>query len=130
MKKLAKTLIGTIILLAVFFTGVYAKDNWKIFEGKQNIEQTENNINEILGILEDVDKGRKTADEAKKELEEKLIERNNEIAELEAKIENSKDDKKHIEHLEKELDTANKEVKKLKESSDKALEKAKKIGGE
>ena len=54
MKKVLLTVTG-FIAVAILFTGVgYAASNWLNFTGDEQIEQSQNNVDEILAILEKV----------------------------------------------------------------------------
>ena len=54
MKKVLLTVTGFVVV-AMLFTGVgYAAANWINFTGDEQIEQSQNNVDEILAILEEV----------------------------------------------------------------------------
>ena len=54
MKKVLLTVTG-FIAVAILFTGVgYAASNWLNFTGDEQVEQSQNNVDEILAILDNV----------------------------------------------------------------------------
>lgn len=72
MKKILLTVTG-FIAVAMLFTGVgYAAGTWSNFEGKGDIQQSETNIDKILEILEEVNNGKITAENAIPVLEESI----------------------------------------------------------
>lgn len=148
MKKLFKISLIAIAGLLLFATGALAANQgWLNFTGDEQVQQSENNVNEIMEILRNVHKGKLDAEEALAELEkldpkglqkelekaykdyEKLAEQHTKLAreneKLKAQLKELEDNAEYIKHLEKELTRANQLVEQLKSETDKALEEAK-----
>lgn len=129
MKKLLATIALIVLLSSTFATGVYASNNWLNFEGEDKAETTQDNIEEILNILENVHDGKISAEDALKDIRKKEKELKDKIAKSENDLKNAESTKKEnedeLKHLRKELETANKVVGKTYEESQKALKKAK-----
>lgn len=142
MKNLFKVSIGVIAGLLLFATGAYASNQgWLNFTGDEQVQQSENNVNEIMEILRNVHKGKLNAEQALAELEalnpkglvKKIKALEEEKANLQAKIVKlegalanaPEDQSEYVTHLEKELGRANQLVEQLKSETDKALEEAK-----
>src|SRR5699024_4805852 len=68
--KLPVAIIGTLLLLSlVFGAGVYASQ-WLSFTGDNQIEQSENDVDEIMQILRDVNQDKLSAEDALAKLQE------------------------------------------------------------
>lgn len=70
MKKLIVTLAIALAVLVAFTGGVFASSNWVVFEGEEDVEQTSNDIDEIMTILEQLNADKISAEEALAQLEE------------------------------------------------------------
>lgn len=73
MKKALTVLTGIIIALALFAGGVYASQ-WLNFTGDEQLEQSENNVDEIMEILRNVHDGKMSAEQAVGELQQRVDE--------------------------------------------------------
>ena len=72
MKKILLTVTG-FIAVAMLFSGVgYAAATWLNFEGEEDIQQSEDNIDKILDILKEVSEGKITAENAIPALEKRI----------------------------------------------------------
>lgn len=75
--KWVSGVLGAVLALSlVFGAGVYASQ-WLSFTGKEQIEQSESNVDEIMRILEDVNSKKITAEQALKELQDLNLEEQN-----------------------------------------------------
>lgn len=122
MKKLITITAVTLGVLLAFGTGVYAANNWMNFEGEENVNQTSSDIDEIMDILEQLNKDKISAEEALEQLEDEYDGKNyedlvNKIDELHGVIDerNTMLDEKdtqidelnaEIDNLQAELDNA------------------------
>lgn len=93
--KLPVAIIGGLLLLSlVFGAGVYASQ-WLNFTGDEQIEQSENDVDEIMQILRDVNTDKLTAEQALAELQELnpsgLAKQNQELREQIEQLENTND---------------------------------------
>ena len=67
--KLPVAIIGSLLLLSlVFGAGVYASQ-WLSFTGDEQVEQSKNDVDEIMQILRDVNADKLTAEQALAELQ-------------------------------------------------------------
>ena len=73
MKKILTMLTGLIVAAVLFGAGIYAS-SWINFEGDSQIEESTEDVDEILNILQRVHEGKITAEEAVEQLEERVQE--------------------------------------------------------
>ena len=117
--KLPAAIIGGLLLLSlVFGAGVYASQ-WLSFTGDNQIEQSENDVNEIMEILRKVNDDKLTAEQALKELQKldpqglkKLNEQvNNEVANLRNQLEQKQGEiEQKIAEIQEKIDEGNRKV--------------------
>lgn len=75
MKKILLTITGFIAALLLFTGGAYAANQgWLNFTGDDEIEQSQNNVDEIMKILRNVNDGKITAEDAVVKLEARVQE--------------------------------------------------------
>lgn len=113
---------AVILSLSLFSAGVLAHATYLSFTGDERIENTSNNIDEIMLILRQVNEDKLTAEEALAELEALnppgLVKK---IKQLEEEIEELDN---YVKHLETELVRANNKVEGLDNHSTEAVEEA------
>lgn len=92
MKKLLLTLTGIIAAAFIFAGGVFASQ-WLSFTGDNTIQQSQNDVDEIMQILRSVDDKRMTAEQALEELQAMnpsgLAKQNQELREQVKQLENN-----------------------------------------
>lgn len=141
MKKLTLTIASLIAAAFIFAGGVYAAQ-WLSFTGDEQIEQSDNNVDEIMQILRNVNEGKITAEEANAQLEARISEledmnpsglakQNKELREqISALEEQIAGHDEYVTHLEEELQRANESVQSHSDKTQQAVEEARTIGGE
>lgn len=130
MKK--NLIVGIAVLITgimLFGAGVLAAE-YSRYTGEETLEDASDNVEEIIAILERVANGKEDVEDDLKD----AIER---IRDLEKDAEDSGKQKYEIKRLEKLVSDLEKEIERANKTADKhgkdvgkALEKAKKIGGE
>ena len=122
MKKKFKILGGAlsviILLTLVFGAGVYASQ-WLSFTGDNQIEQSENDVDEIMQILRDVNADKLTAEQALAELQkldphglkQKNEQLNNEVANLRDQLKQKQVEiEQKIAEIQEKIDEGNRKV--------------------
>src|SRR5699024_1450190 len=131
MKKKFKILGGAlsviILLTLVFGAGVYASQ-WLSFTGDNQIEQSENDVDEIMQILRDVNQDKLSAEDALAKLQElnpeQLVE---EIEQLKTELANKRQE---LENKQKELADKDSQIQeKIEEGNRKVAEKQAELDG-
>ena len=117
--KLPVAVIGCLLLLSlVFGAGVYASQ-WLSFTGDNKVEQSKNDVNEIMEILRDVNADKLTAEQALAELQkldphglkQKNEQLNNEVANLRDQLEQKQGEiEQKIAEIQEKIDEGNRKV--------------------
>ena len=117
--KLPVAIIGSLLLLSlVFGAGVYASQ-WLSFTGDNQIEQSENDVDEIMEILRNVNDDKLTAEQALAELQkldphglkQKNEQLNNEVANLRDQLEQKQVEiEQKIAEIQEKIDEGNRKV--------------------
>ena len=71
-RKLTVGLTISLVIALSFVAGVFAAENWLNFEGEQQAEDTKDNIESIMDIMDNLNDGKISAESAKKELEKDM----------------------------------------------------------
>lgn len=135
--KWVSGVLGAVLVLSlVFGAGVYASQ-WLNFTGKEQIEQSESDVDKIMDILRNVNSDKMTAEQALKELQGLNLEGQN--TELREQVEQLKTDngilttevanqKKQVEHKQNEVNNKQAEIEqKQKEIQEKIEEGNRKV---
>ena len=117
--KLPVAIIGTLLLLSLIFgAGVYASQ-WLSFTGDNQVEQSKNDVNEIMEILRNVNDDKLTAEQALAELQkldphglkQKNEQLNNEVANLRDQLEQKQVEiEQKIAEIQEKIDEGNRKV--------------------
>ena len=117
--KLPVAVIGCLLLLSlVFGAGVYASQ-WLSFTGDNQVEQSKNDVNEIMEILRNVNDDKLTAEQALAELQkldphglkQKNEQLNNEVANLRDQLEQKQVEiEQKIAEIQEKIDEGNRKV--------------------
>ena len=117
--KLPVAVIGCLLLLSlVFGAGVYASQ-WLSFTGDNKVEQSKNDVNEIMEILRNVNDDKLTAEQALAELQkldphglkQKNEQLNNEVANLRDQLEQKQVEiEQKIAEIQEKIDEGNRKV--------------------
>ena len=117
--KLPVAIIGSLLLLSlVFGAGVYASQ-WLSFTGDNQIEQSKNDVDEIMEILRNVNDDKLTAEQALAELQkldphglkQKNEQLNNEVANLRDQLEQKQGEiEQKIAEIQEKIDEGNRKV--------------------
>lgn len=141
-KRIAITVSAIVLLFGGFTLGVYASGTWLSYSGgEEEVSHINNNTKKILNMLSDVENEKISISEAKDKISNELKasdELNSSLQDGNDKLRDEIDragtqkneDDKYIEHLEKQVEQANEDIKDLREQSDSDLEEARKIVGE
>src|SRR5699024_2308357 len=121
MKKLLLTLTGIIAAAFIFAGGVFASQ-WLSFTGDNTIQQSQNDVDEIMQILRDVNQDKLSAEDALAKLQElnpeQLVE---EIEQLKTELANKRQE---LENKQKELADKDSQIQeKIEEGNRKVAEK-------
>lgn len=141
MKKLLITLTASLAALLIFAGGAFAAVTWMNYTGTEQMEQSNNDIDEIMDILRDVHEGKLSAEEAVTQFQARvdeledmnpsgLAKQNKELREqvdnLEAQLGEGNE---YVEHLEAELSKANAQAEQHMNKTNAAVEEARQYGG-
>ena len=141
MKKLLITLTGIMTALIIFSTGAFAAVTWMNYTGTEQVEQSNNDIDEIMDILRNVHEGKLSAEEAVTQLQARvdelegmnpsgLAKQNKELREQVANLEEQLGaGNEYVEHLEAELNKANAQAEEHMSKTQSAVEEARTYGG-
>ena len=118
MKKLLLTLTGIIAAAFIFAGGVFASQ-WLSFTGDNTIQQSQNDVDEIMEILRNVNDDKLTAEQALAELQkldphglkQKNEQLNNEVANLRDQLEQKQVEiEQKIAEIQEKIDEGNRKV--------------------
>ena len=127
MKKLLLTLTGIIAAAFIFAGGVFASQ-WLSFTGDNTIQQSQNDVDEIMQILRDVNQDKLSAEDALSKLQElnpeQLVK---EIDQLKTELANKRQE---LENKQKELADKDSQIQeKIEEGNRKVAEKQAELDG-
>src|SRR5699024_7340558 len=121
-----------ILLTLVFGAGVYASQ-WLSFTGDNTIQQSQNDVDEIMQILRDVNQDKLSAEDALAKLQElnreQLVEAIEQLkAELDRVAQERDTNKQRVDELQQQINENDQYVKHLEQELTRANEQAQVIG--
>src|SRR5699024_1904982 len=127
MKKLLLTLTGIIAAAFIFAGGVFASQ-WLSFTGDNTIQQSQNDLDEIMQILRDVNQDKLSAEDAVAKLEE--LNEEQLVKEIEKRKTELANKRQEIETKQKEIADKDSQIQeKIEEGNRKVAEKQAELDG-